>query len=72
MLISSDIGLSLKNDEIWSVGKWELKKSRKSRQSGCQESNFEPYYPTILTKCAPFSSRALNFRYSIHGQIGGT
>ena len=34
--------------------------------------NFQPHFPTILTKCAPFSSRALNFRYGICGQLGGT
>ena len=39
---------------------------------GVDKRSFEPHSPTILTKCAPFSSRALNFRYRICDQLGGT
>ena len=39
------------------------KKLAKAAKLGVDKCNFEPHSPTILTKCAPFSSRALNFRY---------
>ena len=48
------------------------KKPENTAKAGVDKRNFVPHSPTILTKCAPFSSRALNFRYRLCGQIGGT
>ena len=49
-----------------------LKKLAKAAELGVDKRNLEPHSPTILTKCAPFSSGALNFRYRICDEIGGT
>ena len=48
------------------------KKLAKAAKAGVDKRNFEPHSPTILTLCAPFSSRALNFGYRLCGQIDGT
>ena len=48
------------------------KKLAKAAEAGVDKRNFDPHSPTILTKCAPFSSRALNLRYRICNEIGGT
>ena len=43
--------------------------TEKAAEVGVDKRNFEPHSPTILTKCAPFSSRALNFRYRLCSQV---
>ena len=48
------------------------KKLAKAAKLGVDKCSFDPHSPTILTKCDPFSSRALNFRYRICDEIGGT
>ena len=48
------------------------KKLAEAAKAGVDKRNFDPHSPTILTLCAPFSSRALNLRYRICGQEGGT
>ena len=48
------------------------KKLAKAAKLGVDKRHFEPHSPTILTKCAPFSSRALKLRYRICDEIGGT
>ena len=50
----------------------DLKKLENAVKVGVDKGKFEPYSPTILTKCNPVSSRALNFRSRIHVQLGGT
>ena len=64
------IEISLKNNEQWSIGDLEI--LTKAIKVGVGKRNFEPYSATILTNYAPFSSIALNFRYIICGQRGGT
>ena len=49
-----------------------LKKLENAAKVGVDKGKFEPLSPTILTKCNPVSSRALNFRSRIYGQLGGT
>ena len=49
-----------------------LKKLETAAKVGVDKGKFEPLSPTILTKCNPVSSRALNFRSRVYGRIGGT
>ena len=49
-----------------------LKKLENAAKVGVDKGKFEPHSPTILTKCNPVSSRALNFRFGVNGRIGGT
>ena len=49
-----------------------LKKLENAAKVGVDKGKLEPRYPTILTKCNPVSSRALNFCSRIYGRIAGT
>ena len=49
-----------------------LKKLENAAKVGVDKGKFEPSSPTILTKCNPVSSRALNMRSRIYVRIGGT
>ena len=56
------IGISLKYSmTIYGVG-LDLKKIENAAKVGVDKGKFEPLSTTILTKCTPVSSRALNFR----------
>ena len=64
-LNSFGIWRNMKLVSIW-------RKLENAAKVGVDKGKFEPLSPTILTKCTPVLSRALNFRSRIYGQIEGT